>query len=249
MFLNLKLYFFLVFIITGLNTKAQMDTFSVGEIINPVKCMADETQSYALFLPSNYSTKRDWPIIIVLEPVARGVVGTKVFEKAAEEFGYIVATSNNSRNGLYENNFKAFEAVWDDVQSRFKIDNQRVYLSGFSGGARAAWAIAIKYQNITGIIGCGAALPSMYQGRPIQKDKLVFVGLVGDADMNYLEMHDLKQYLDKKEIENTLYVFDAGHQWPPPNVITAALEWLELNSMKSQIVPSSAPFILSLIHI
>jgi hypothetical protein len=32
-----------------------------GRIINDVKCAADPSQSYALYLPSNYSKDRSWP--------------------------------------------------------------------------------------------------------------------------------------------------------------------------------------------
>jgi hypothetical protein len=56
-------------------------------------------QSYALYLPSTYQPGRRWPVLFVFDPGARGANGVQHFQAAAEQFGYIVACSNNSRNG------------------------------------------------------------------------------------------------------------------------------------------------------
>ena len=64
-------------------------------------------------------------------------------QAAAEQYGYIVAASNNSRNGPYDVSTAAAQAMSTDVGRRFSIDPQRVYLAGMSGGARVATGIAL----------------------------------------------------------------------------------------------------------
>ena len=48
------------------------------------------------------------------------------YKAAAEAYGYIVAGSNNSRNGSWENSMKAASAMWNDVGSKFNIDTKQI---------------------------------------------------------------------------------------------------------------------------
>jgi len=50
-------------------------------------------------LPSYYGPEKQWPIIYIFEHAARGRLPVGIFKKTAEEFGYILMASNNSRNG------------------------------------------------------------------------------------------------------------------------------------------------------
>ena len=69
-----------------------------GQVIDKVTCAGNPTNSYALYLPSNYEPTRKWPILYAFDPGARGRVPVERFKEAAERFGWIVAGSNNSRN-------------------------------------------------------------------------------------------------------------------------------------------------------
>src|SRR5262245_66275624 len=113
-----------------------------GKISEDVKCVAEPAQSYALYVPSNYSPDRLWPVIFAFDPGARGRVPVERYQAAAERYGFIVAGSNNSRNGSTENS-KAIVAMTGDVLSRFSIDERRIYLAGMSGGSRVALGVAL----------------------------------------------------------------------------------------------------------
>src|SRR5215831_19219414 len=73
-----------------------------GAIAPKVVCATHPEQSYALYLPSAYTPKKRWPIIYIFDPVARGMVPTQIIKDAAEQYGYILATSNNSKNGPWK---------------------------------------------------------------------------------------------------------------------------------------------------
>src|ERR1039458_665699 len=62
-------------------------------------CDTNERQSYALYIPPSYSPQHACPILYCLDPAARGRVPVERFAKAAGLAGWIVAGSNNSRNG------------------------------------------------------------------------------------------------------------------------------------------------------
>ena len=70
-----------------------------GEIIDRVTCAADPSQSYALFVPADYTPSRTWPVIFAFDPGGRGRTPVERYQAAAERYGYIVVGSNNSRNG------------------------------------------------------------------------------------------------------------------------------------------------------
>src|SRR5580765_5850010 len=73
-----------------------------GQIVDDVKCTDDATESYSLYLPSAYSPDRPWPLLMGFHPGARGRAIVEKYQAAAERYGYIVAGSNNSRNGSWE---------------------------------------------------------------------------------------------------------------------------------------------------
>ena len=51
------------------------EDFPHGQIIDPVKCAADQSQTYALYLPSNYSADRPSKLILAFDPRGQGRQG------------------------------------------------------------------------------------------------------------------------------------------------------------------------------
>ena len=203
-----------------------------GIISNKVICKNKPEQSYAVYLPSTYSASRKWPLIAALDPAARGSVPLEQFKDAAERYGYIVCGSNNSRNGPLQPSAEAAKAILEDVGTRFSVDAKQVYLTGFSGGARAATAIASWLKDqIVGVIGCGAGLAVGLE--PSSSLPFIYYGTVGKEDFNYPEMKQLDRALTASGLTHHIEVFEGGHNWAPPDVCVKAIEWMELQAMKS----------------
>ncbi|MFC2146111.1 hypothetical protein ACFLRT_01990 [Acidobacteriota bacterium] len=205
--------------------------FATGTIIEKVVCQADPGQSYALYLPPGYPGDKKWPIIYALDAGARGALPLHHFKPAAEKYGYIIAGSNNARNGPGEPIARAIRAMWLDTQNRFAVDNNRVYTTGFSGGARMA--SIFKYtvnQPVTGIIGCGAGLNTNLKPGMIKPE--IYYGIVGLWDFNYREMMKLDKNFDTTGVVHQFLVFDGDHRWPPEEYCLQALEWMEINAIK-----------------
>src|SRR6185295_7378011 len=119
-----------------------------GVIVDDVKCASDAAQSYALYLPSNYSRDRGWSLLMAFHPSARGRAMVEKYQAAAEQYGYIVAGSNTSRNGPWSVSRAAVQAMSSDLGRRFPIDAERMYLTGMSGGARVAMQVALGSNTI-----------------------------------------------------------------------------------------------------
>jgi pimeloyl-ACP methyl ester carboxylesterase len=214
------------------------------QITDTVKCRDVSGQSYALYLPAQYDNKNSWPVILIFDPSARGRTGVSTFIEAGRKYGFILACSNNSRNGPLGDNLTAASSMLRDVEERFTADKRRIYAAGFSGGSRFAMAFAIKEKKISGVIGCGAGLPNDRNFLPTGTSDFFYYGLAGTRDMNYPEMHDLSGFLgNQTRVISYLRTFSGGHEWPGPDLITDAVEWLILQSMNRKIIPADQTFL------
>ena len=219
-----------IFICLGLSFHliSQDLTYQQGKIIDSVSIQAATDESFALYLPKEYDPEQDNAVLFIFDPGGRGVVGIKPFIKAAEKYQLILVCSNNSRNTAYEENFAIAERWLNEVFSRFKIDQDRIYAAGFSGGSRLASTIGVLSGLFKAVIGCGAAF-SVNPGQvPYSNDHFNYVGIVGELDMNYQEMFRAKEWLDRIGLTNQLYTFAGEHRWPDPDLLLNSLDWLAL---------------------
>jgi hypothetical protein len=204
-----------------------------GKLIEAVRCLRDSAQSYALYLPARYTPEHNWPIVYCFDPGARGRIPVERLRDAAEEFGYIVVGSNNSRNGSGAVAEAAANALWIDTHARFAMDPKRIYTAGLSGGARVATGLALS-AKLTGVIASSAAFPNSSVPKSVP---LVFFGTAGYDDFNYLEMARVHRTLDRMSVPNRFAFFDGGHEWPSASLYIEAVGWLELCAMKKGLRP------------
>jgi len=207
-----------------------------GEIVERSGLPADSTQTYALYLPSSYDPARSWPVIYALDPAARGRVPLERFKSAAETYGYILAGSNDSRNGPLQPSLRSLMAITADVRQRFTVDRQRVYLAGFFRRARAASVfVEGTADSIAGLVACGAGLATELTPRDL--GPAYFLGIVGTADFNYQEMRELDRRMTSEQVGHRVFVTDGRHDWPDEQTCTRAVEWLEMQAMATGLRP------------
>ena len=213
-------------------TASQTPEIPKGQIVEKLVCLRDPNQSYALYLPSNYTPTRKWPILYAFDPRARGKAPLERFKDAAEQYNWIVVGSNNSRNGPFQQAVDAWNAIVKDTHERFAIDDDRVYAAGFSGAARATIFLATRCHDcIAGVIACGAGFPAGVTPSPSLH--FAVFSVAGIEDFNFPEVKDLDEALAKAGMTHRIEVFDGRHEWAPAPVATEAVEWLELTAMKA----------------
>ena len=107
-------------------------TLPAGRIVRRITSRADTNQRYALYLPSSFTRERQWPILFLLDPRGRALIPLQRFQPVAERLGYIAISSYNTlSDGPAEPNYKAMNAMLDDVQRSLPVDSRRFYLVGF----------------------------------------------------------------------------------------------------------------------
>jgi len=87
--------------------------------------------------------------------------------------------------------------------------------------------VALGKNNIAGVIASSAGFPD---SQPRASVPFAVFGTAGTDDFNYIEMRLLDRKLTSP---HHLAVFDGGHTLPPDAVALEALEWMELQGMKS----------------
>lgn len=217
--------------------------FELGKVIEKVTARNDATQSYALYLPTTYSTSEKQAILYCFDPAGRGRIAVERFSTAAEKYGYIVVGSNNSQNGLDGAALtKILNVLWEDTHARLGIDERRAYAAGFSGGARVASFFADACAGcVTGVVGNGAGFSSSV--KPSPKLPFVYFGAVGVDDYNYLEMRGLEKSLAENKIAHRVETFSGGYEWLPLEAAERALAWMKLQAMKSGALERDEKFI------
>jgi poly(3-hydroxybutyrate) depolymerase len=230
---------FSLLLLWSLKTAVRGQELKPGEIHASVSVQEDPAYSYALYLPSNYTPQKSWPILLAFDPSGHGLFPVKLFQKGAEKYGFIVVGSNNSRNFIDPSN--AIRLTWHDVIHRFAIDPKRFYTTGLSGGARVASSIAIACKTcVAGVIACAAGLPSGIKTLPETTEWFL---ATGTTDFNFPEMLDLHVNLDRHRLVNRLEIFDGPHGWMPAEMAEDALAWMQLRAMIKGNMPMDKDFV------
>jgi predicted esterase len=210
----------------------EFDKLERGKLLPRVVSVSDSRHTYALYLPTTYSTERKWPVLFAFDPGARGSVPVERYQEAAEKYGYIVMGSNNSRNGPVQVEFEAMRALYSDARRRFAIDETRLYSTGFSGAARVATRMGLMLKGLAGAIIVGGGFP---QGEKTSAEVgFTLYGIAGEADLNFNEMLRLHRDFTQLGIANRFVVLPGGHQWPSSEVLMEAVEWMELGAMRTR---------------
>jgi predicted peptidase len=121
--------------------------------------------NYLLFVPAAYSDDRAsvWPLILFLhgseqrgdDPSVLDDLALPGFAKEQKDFPFIVVIPQCPRNALWAP--KIVKSVLDSVESSLRIDQNRVYLTGFSMGAYGTWRTAAAFPRTFAAIApiCG----------------------------------------------------------------------------------------------
>lgn len=241
-----RLVMFISFLGLYISTIAQQghDGTAVGRVIDPVVCSADHSQSYALYIPQKGGAQ-PMPVVFFFDPHGYGSLPLHRYKTLADAYGFILVGSNNSKNG---NDWPTTENIWNrlfaDVRQRYKIDDHRIYLCGFSGGAKVASHIAIQHPGVRGVVAGGAGLP---EGVSASDYPFSFTVMAGEGDMNLTDLAGLSAALDKTRTRHRLIGFDGKHEWAPLVVMDQAFSGWKLEAMHDGLIPRDPAFVRSVV--
>jgi predicted esterase len=211
-----------------------------GKLVENVVSRLDPTQTYTLYLPTSYDAAKKQPLLLVFDPRERGTAAANIFKDAAEQFGWIVISSNQSRSdddGLA--NMRAVRALMPEVK-RYASDPRRIYATGFSGTAILSCAIGVSTNELAGVIAVGGRIVREF---PPEKFSFAHYGFAGDTDFNNREMRMIDAILERDGKAHRFQQFTGPHSWISPALAHEAIEWMEVIAMKEQRRARDASFI------
>lgn len=171
-----------------------------------------------------------------MDPRGQALVPLERARAAAEALGWVLVSSYNTASDAASSpNSAALQAMLSDAQARLAVNEQRVYLGGFSGTAREAWTFALRLRGTAGVIGFGAGVPNdraLLQIRGMGQAPFAFFGGAGTTDFNHPEVRELGARLAAAGVPHRIAFYPGEHAWPGAEVFTGAMEWMELQAVR-----------------
>ena len=220
------------------------NSLPIGKVVDTVVCKTTTNQSFALYLPSNYTNKEKHPVVFFFDSHAHGNLPVAKYKDIAEKYGFVLIGSNFSKNGTpWQVTSGAVKDLMEDVGARINIDGRRVYTSGFSGGSRVASSVAFLLGGVAGVIGCAAGIAGEGNG---SSNRFDYFGIVGDCDFNLVDMEKLDGALGQNGFNHQLVVAHGKHAWADTVNFKTAVLWMQVNAMKENLQPKDEVIIEAL---
>lgn len=191
------------------------------------------TLNYLVYLPQSYSTSKKWPLILSLH--GSGERGNNIDDvkkwgihkilKENDNFPFVVVSPQCPAGEIWEMQFNTLKDLLNEMENNYNIDDERIYLTGYSMGAYGTWNFAILYpERFTAIVPISGGAISPKKALCL-KNLPIWVAH-GDND-TAVQFEESKRIVDCLKACNSNIIFrvykGAGHE-----VCTVAYEELEL---------------------
>jgi predicted peptidase len=129
--------------------------------------------NYLLFLPEGYEkSDKKWPLMMFLHGAGESgndlqkvkVHGPPKIVETKRDFPFILVSPQSARGGWDP---PTLNALLEEILSKYRVDEDRVYLTGLSMGGFGTWAMAATYPD-----RFAAIVPICGGGNPAEAPKL-----------------------------------------------------------------------------
>ncbi len=194
------------------------------------------TLKYLVYLPADYDKQEKWPLILFLHGAGeRGddlnLVkrhGPPKLIEAGKQFPFIIVSPQCPKDHWWNNELAPLTALLDDVVGKYKVDPDRVYLTGLSMGGFGTWALAAYTPNRFAALVpiCGGAEPLV--ARAIKHVPVWAFHGGKDPVVPVKRSEDMVEALKRNHGDAKLTIYpDAGHDsWTATYDNPEVFEWL-----------------------
>ena len=126
------------------------------------------TMKYLIYLPKEYDQKDSWPVLLFLHGSGERGDNLDLVKKhgppklieAGKQFPFIVVSPQCPKDKSWEP--YELTVLLDEIAEKYKVDQDRIYLTGISMGGFGTWALASHSPNRFAAIVpiCGGGDPS-----------------------------------------------------------------------------------------
>lgn len=116
---------------------------SVSEVIGP-----DEAITWKMYVPETYDSDKPAGLMVYISPSPKGWMPRK-WQAVIDEENLIWISANESGNDTHTAKRILYAVLGPQIaEKNYRIDADRVYLSGFSGGGKVASMVSIDFANL-----------------------------------------------------------------------------------------------------
>jgi pimeloyl-ACP methyl ester carboxylesterase len=193
-------------------------------------------QRYEVFVPPPPMGKNDGLPMVLFISAGDSPAGWGQLESVCKQKGILFASPYGAGNNTpMPRRVRIVMDVLDDVRRQHRIDPDRTYVAGFSGGGRVACAIAFALPELF-----GGAMPVCAGGELREEswlkhraiDRLSIAFLTGTEDFNLGEVERFREPLfAEMGIRTRVTVVPRhGHGIPDSKAFQASLDWLDADA-------------------
>lgn len=164
-------------VLFGLVVFALANRLEAGDAVRQEACELNRsvtvTMKYLLYLPKDYEQKPSWPLLLFLHGKGERGDNLELVKKhgppkliaAGKALPFIVVAPQCPSCQSWE----SFEltALLDEIIEKYKVDHDRIYVTGLSMGGFATWALAARTPG-----RFAAILPVCGGGDPSQAERI-----------------------------------------------------------------------------
>ncbi len=222
----------------------------------PLPEYAITNESFELRVPKATPANEPWGLLTWVSPADDPMLPAD-WDSELAKMHLLFASAHRSGNTRHPlDRFRLALDATCNMCRRYNIDRQRIYIGGFSGGARIASMLGVAYADVyTGTLSCCGvnfytpvpAADGQYYAATFTPDPAVllqgkrsgrFVLLTGERDENRDSVAQISAKGFKREgFKNVLYLEVPGlrHEIPSAKILATALEYLEIKDRPAQI--------------
>lgn len=209
-----------------------------GTINDSLTIKGEPNESFSLYLPTNFSMTRAWPVLFLFDMKGESRNTMSMFTNAAEREGYILAGTNNLKDTLsLSQNVLIANRMINAIYEMLPVHKERIYVGGIGDGGRFATLMPTFIKEIKGVLSCGASIANTEV--LTRKNMFYFIGIAGRSDYNYRELLESKMILDNLKFPNIVLFFEGDHQWAPIDESAIALRSFTLAEMAKGTIPKN----------
>ena len=222
------LYLFLLIVpIVGWSQNVRL---AKGAITDGIQVNDTLTETFAVYLPSNFEVSKPWPALFVMDMKGRGRQAISIFREAAEKEGYLVIGSNDVNDSVsLAENVKRVARLFRSATTLLPIHKNRAYTGGIGDGARFASVLPSIFSKFEGVLSCGAALGNAEVVSA--KNPFHFIGVVSTMDYSYVDLLVDEKLLNTLKIPNQIIVFEGDTTMPRTEDLATALQFFTLSAI------------------
>jgi len=191
-----------------------------------------QKEHYALFVPEGCDPQKPCPLILLV-PAGDQPDGWAQLEPVCRKQGILFASPYGAGNACPgKQRVRIVLDVLDQVRRDWRVDPDRTYIAGISGGGRMACAIGFALPEcFGGVIGicAGGELRSERWLRHRLRERMSVAYVTGDRDFNRAEVQRLRTpVLKALEVRTRVWVAPGmGHAMPSAAILAEVFAWLE----------------------